>query len=491
MSSVGYDSLLHADPILDQRHSLPVNDTGETSIISFTWRRSINSLPLILTVCCWSVSDARLTDDDSTINMTVNTCANGGTAYNCSDATWFCGPAVINMIGSDESQVISGSFKIIPSMINDEEMIEATVDNECSVDTDLFSILFPNELAACKEEESSIISIATALLPTTTEYSATQSPSAAMLTSNEISSTSVQQATAASSMFTAVSQQGTATSFRFTVSQEIATSSMFIVSQQGTATSSMFTAVSQQGTVTSSMFTVSQGIATSSMFIVSQQGTSTSSMFTAVSQQGTATSSMFTAVSQQGTATSSMFTAVSQQGTATSSMFTAVSQQGTATSSMFTAVSQQGTATSSMFTAVSQQGTATSSMFTIDPSSSVATPSSVFNVTSSIQAPVTTQLLSTDTVITLSSISDSISGLKTFTPISSDSSVISLLSSILSTSNKPAPTLSVSSSQISTLPSNVMPPVIVCKRDGEWIETAIKTTVTIQNACYGGTTAGE
>ena len=195
-----------ADPILDQRHSLPVSvNTGETSIISFTWKRAVlNSLPpldSLLTDCCWSVSNVTLTDDDSTINMTVNTCANGGTAYSCSGATWFCGLAVIGIFDVlDESKVISGSFKIIPSMINGEEMIEATVDSECSVDPGLFSILFPNELtAACEEEESSITrSIATALSPTTTviEHTASQSPSA-ILTSSEISSTS-QQATATS-----------------------------------------------------------------------------------------------------------------------------------------------------------------------------------------------------------------------------------------------------------------------------------------------------
>ena len=125
-----------ADPILDQRHSLPVSvNTGETSIISFTWKRAINVFPVqaLLTDCCWSVSDVRLTADVPTINMTVNTCANGDSAYNCSDATWFCGPAVItNLIGFDDSQVTSGSFKIIPSTINGKEMIEATVDNECS-----------------------------------------------------------------------------------------------------------------------------------------------------------------------------------------------------------------------------------------------------------------------------------------------------------------------------------------------------------------------
>ena len=195
-----------ADPILDQRHSLPVSvNTGETSIISFTWRRgvitlSLNVFPLV-TVCCWSISNVRLIADVPTINMAVNACANGGTAYSCSGATWFCGLAVI-ILGSvlDESQVISGSFNIIPSMINGTEMIEATVNNECSVDPGLFSTSFPSQLPTCEEAESSIThSIATVLSPTTSviEHTASQSRPSTILTSSEISSTS-QQATATS-----------------------------------------------------------------------------------------------------------------------------------------------------------------------------------------------------------------------------------------------------------------------------------------------------
>ena len=193
-----------ADPILDQRHSLPVDLTEETSIISFTWRRgvitlSLNVFPLV-TVCCWSVSNVRLIADVPTINMAVNACANGGTAYSCSGATWFCGPAVINIISLDLSQVISGSFNIIPSMINGTEMIEATVNNECSVDPGLFSTSFPSQLPTCEEAESSIThSIATVLSPTTSviEHTASQSRPSTILTSSETSSTS-QQPTATS-----------------------------------------------------------------------------------------------------------------------------------------------------------------------------------------------------------------------------------------------------------------------------------------------------
>ena len=85
-------------------------------------------------------------------------------------------------------------------MINGTEMIEATVNNECSVDPGLFSTSFPSQLPTCEEAESSIThSIATVLSPTTSviEHTASQSRPSTILTSSETSSTS-QQPTATS-----------------------------------------------------------------------------------------------------------------------------------------------------------------------------------------------------------------------------------------------------------------------------------------------------